>query len=71
MYNISLIILGLNVGDYTRRKNESDERIGSSGWTRDKLLYALQQTLRNIVPKKSYVRDVISSLQKIREEALN
>jgi hypothetical protein len=61
--NIALIVLGLNVADYTRVKHEDDKRDGSSGWNRQKLLEAIQQNPRSITPKSSSVLEVLEKLR--------
>lgn len=60
--NIALIILGLNVGDWTRVKREDDTRDGSSGWSRDKIMEAVRQNPRPITPTNSSVIEILKSL---------
>lgn len=59
--NSVLIILGVNAGDWSNVKHEDDERDERSGWTRDKLLFAVHQNPRKIVPRITYVRDVFET----------
>jgi hypothetical protein len=58
--NIRLVILGFNVGDCSSRKLD-EEKTGSSGWTREKLQYAVNQNPRNIQPILSDVRSVFDN----------
>lgn len=55
--NILLIILGLNVGDRSGIKKADDDREGFSGWNREKLLWAVEQNPRPIIPKQSFIKD--------------
>lgn len=66
--NIALIILGLNVGDWTRVKHQEDERDGSSGWNRKKLLWAVKQNPRPILPKTSSVLEILEKLKMDRQK---
>lgn len=66
--NIALIVLGLNVADWTRSRHEEDERDGSSGWNREKLLWAVQQNPRTITPKPSSVLQVLEQLRTERQQ---
>lgn len=56
--NICLVILELNVSDKTVRKSVEDDREGFSGWNREKVLWAVEQNPRTIIPKTLYVKDV-------------
>lgn len=56
--NIVLVITPLNVGDWSRNKKDDDDRVGSSGWNKDKLLYAVRQNPRNISSRTSYLQDI-------------
>jgi len=64
--NIALIVLGLNVSDYSRVQHEDDQRNGSSGWNRTKLLWAVEQNPRRPIASKS--SSVIDILEKLRME---
>lgn len=68
--NIALIILGLNTTDYTRIQHEDDERNGSSGWNENKLMWAVQQNRRQIIPKSSSVLDILKKLRDDREKII-
>lgn len=68
--NIKLVICGLNVGDWSRNKNEDDTREGSSGWNREKFLWAVQQNCRDIHPKSSYLNDVYTDSTPIQENSI-
>ena len=56
--NSVLVILGLNSGDWSPVKHDNDERDEKTGWTREKLLFAVQQNPREICPQITYVKDV-------------
>lgn len=56
--NIVLVIHALNVGDWSRNKHADDDRNGSSGWNREKFLWAVRQNSRGIIHKPSYIKDV-------------
>jgi hypothetical protein len=64
--NIALIVLGLNVADWTRVKHVEDERNGSSGWNREKLLWAVQQNPRCVEPESASVYDILKKLKNNR-----
>jgi hypothetical protein len=59
--NICLIIIPLNVGDHHARKTIDDDRQGSSGWNREKVLWAVEQNPRNIIPKMTTVKEFLSN----------
>lgn len=42
--NVCLIILPLNVGDWSKFKNDPNKN-GNYGWTKEKLLWAVKQNL--------------------------
>jgi len=65
--NIALIVLGLNVGDYSRVQHQDDQRNGSSGWNQKKLLWAVGQNPRPITPKSSSVISVLKTLRMERQ----
>lgn len=69
--NIALIVLGLNVVDYTRVQHEEDERDGSSGWDRKKLLWTVQQNPRQIIPKTSSVLEILEQLRLKRQNVFD
>lgn len=56
--NIGLIILGLNVGDRTRLKLTGDEREGSSGWSREKVLWVVENRPREVIPTDTSIADI-------------
>lgn len=58
--NIFLIIAPLNVGDRSGLKKEDDDRDGFSGWNREKILYAVEQNPRNIIPKLTTLKEFLS-----------
>ena len=58
--NILLIIIPLNVGDRSGLKNKDDDRKGFSGWNREKILYAVEQNPRNIIPKMTTLKEFLS-----------
>lgn len=58
--NIALIIVGLNVGDRSGMKKDDDDRDGFSGWNREKVLQAVDQNPRHIVPKMTTIQDFLS-----------
>jgi hypothetical protein len=55
--NVVLIILGLNVGDRSGLKKHDEDREGFSGWNREKLLWAMEQNPRQIIPQQSFIKD--------------
>lgn len=55
--NVHLIILGLNVGDWSGVKNEEDEKDGCSGWNREKFLYAVSNNHRKLEMKPSSIHN--------------
>ena len=57
--NICLIIVSLNVGDWSILKRDDDAREGSSGWNREKILYAVEQNPRHIVGQMVKVQDFL------------
>lgn len=59
--NSVLIILPLNAGDWSIQRNEQDDREEKSGWTREKLLFAVKHNPREIVPEITYVKDIFIS----------
>jgi len=69
--NIALIVLGLNIVDYTRVQHEEDERDGSSGWNREKLLWAVRQNPRQITPKTSSVLEILEKLRMKKQKVFD
>ena len=69
--NIALIVLGLNVADWSRVQHEEDARDGSSGWNRNKLLWAVQQNPRQIIPKTSSVLEILEQLRLERQNVFD
>jgi hypothetical protein len=59
--NVVLIILGLNVGDHSGMKKKDDDRDGFSGWNREKILWAVEQNPRNIIPKMTTIKEFLSN----------
>lgn len=59
--NICLIMVSLNVGDWSVVKRDDDEREGSSGWNREKILYAVEQNPRYIVGQMVKVQDFLTN----------
>jgi hypothetical protein len=59
--NSVLVILGLNAGDWIQMKHDDDMRDEKTGWTREKLLFAVHQNPREIIPKITYVKDIFVS----------
>lgn len=55
--NVHLVILGLNVGDWSGIKNEEDKKDGCSGWNREKFLYAVSNNPRLLEMKPSSIHD--------------
>lgn len=56
--NVSLIIQSLNTGDWSVLKSKHDDREGSAGWNREKILWAVRQNTRPIIPQISYLKNV-------------
>ena len=55
--NVHLVILGLNVGDWSGIKNEEDKRDGFSGWNREKFLQAVSNNPHISEMKSSSIHD--------------
>ena len=58
--NICLIVLPLNVSDQTAKKSINDECDGCSGWNREKVLLAVEQNPRHIIPKMTTIQEFLS-----------
>ena len=56
--NSVLVILPMNASDWSQVRHENDERDEKSGWTREKMLFAVHQNPRQIIPQITYVKDV-------------
>jgi hypothetical protein len=68
--NIVLVIHPLNVGDWSRNKKEDDNRVGSSGWNRDKFIWAIKQNDRIIEPILTYIKDVYDNSTPIAKSSV-
>lgn len=67
--NIAIILLALNVGDWTRLKHPADDKEGSSGWTKEKLEWVVQNRPRDVVPVKSSVLEIWKPFEQKRNES--
>ena len=57
--NICLIVVPLNVSDQTAKITTEDNPVGFSGWNREKILWAVEQNPRNIVPKMTTIQEFL------------
>jgi hypothetical protein len=59
--NILLILVSLNVGDWSVVKKDDDDREGFSGWNREKILWAVEQNPRYMVGQRVSVQDFLTN----------
>jgi hypothetical protein len=69
--NINLVMLGLNVGDWSGMKNDQDEKNGFSGWNRKKFLQAVSNNRRTLEIKSSSIRDIFHDCPDQIENSVN